>query len=292
MKFAKIWSQITLTIVVMLFNTGLTGQALAQDQIERSISHVGGGLYVVKAVLVANYYTVFLVTDEGIIVADPINKDIAAWLKAELKERFNLPVKYLIYSHSDLDHATGGEVFADTAIFVGHRNSVTLFEKEGHGPVPTVLFDSGMEISLGGKKVELTYMGLSHTDNLIVMRFPEADAVFAPDLAYVKRLPWQTLPRYYYPGIIDALRALVDMDFTVAIPGHSEVGVKADFRDHLDYWEKLAAGVEKGRQAGLSLEEIKNTVRVDEYSHWGFYDRFIAQNVEGMYRLIENGYSE
>ena len=81
------------------------------------------------------------------------------------------------------------------------------------------------------------------------------------------------------------------MDFTIGIPGHSEVGVKADFKDHLDYLEKLAAGVTKGRQAGLSLEEIKDKVRVDEYSHWGFYDEFITQNVEGMYMLIENGYN-
>ena len=292
MMLSKILGAIVLTLMLMLFNTGMTGEAMAQDKGERSISHIGGGLYVVKAVLVANYYTVFLVTDEGIIVADPINKDIASWLKVELKKRFNMPVKYVIYSHSDADHATGGEVFADTATFVAQRNAAKVFEREGHGPMPTILFDSKMELHLGGKMVELTYLGPSHTDNLIVMRFPEADAVFAPDMAYVKRLPWKTLPRYYYPGIINALHALVKMDFTIAIPGHSQVGVKADFNDHLDYLEKLAAGVKKAQQAGLSLEDIKTRVRVDEYSHWGFYDDFIAQNVEGMYGLIENGYNK
>ena len=179
MNLSKVCRGMILTLVVILYGIGINGQVQAQDNVERSISHIGGGLYVVKAVLIANYYTVFLVSDEGIIVADPINMDTAIWLKAELKKRFNLPVKYLIYSHSDLDHASGGEVFADTATFIGHRNTVKLFEEEGHGPVPTILFDNRMEISLGGKKVELEYLGLSHTDNLIVMRFPDADAVFA-----------------------------------------------------------------------------------------------------------------
>lgn len=66
--------------------------------------------------------TVFLVTPEGIVLADPINRDFAEWFKAEAAKQFNVPVKYVLYSHHHFDHASGGEVFADTAQFVAQAN--------------------------------------------------------------------------------------------------------------------------------------------------------------------------
>jgi glyoxylase-like metal-dependent hydrolase (beta-lactamase superfamily II) len=68
------------------------------------------------------WYSFFLVTSEGIILADPINTDFAKWLKGELDSRFpGVPVRYVIYSHSHWDHIEGGAVFADTARFVGQE---------------------------------------------------------------------------------------------------------------------------------------------------------------------------
>ena len=69
-----------------------------------------------------DYVSVFMVTSEGIVLAEPIGTEMATWLKAELARRFNVPVKYVIYSHSHWDHASGGAVYADTARFIGHEN--------------------------------------------------------------------------------------------------------------------------------------------------------------------------
>ena len=67
------------------------------------------------------HYTVFLLTPAGIILSDPISTEFAQWLRAELDERFDVPVRYVLYSHHHWDHASGGEVFADTAEFVGQE---------------------------------------------------------------------------------------------------------------------------------------------------------------------------
>jgi glyoxylase-like metal-dependent hydrolase (beta-lactamase superfamily II) len=69
-----------------------------------------------------NWYGIFLVTREGIILGDPLYPEFAEWLKAELDERFDVPVRYVVYSHSHFDHVQGGAVFADTALFVAHEN--------------------------------------------------------------------------------------------------------------------------------------------------------------------------
>jgi glyoxylase-like metal-dependent hydrolase (beta-lactamase superfamily II) len=66
--------------------------------------------------------TVFYVTPDGIILGDPINVALATWLKEQFAQRFKVPVRYVVYSHSHFDHAEGGAVFADTATFVAHEN--------------------------------------------------------------------------------------------------------------------------------------------------------------------------
>src|SRR3954468_8331186 len=60
-----------------------------------------------------DYVSAFLVTPEGIVLVEPIGTEFATWLKGELTRRFNVPVKYVIYSHSHWDHASGGAVYAD-----------------------------------------------------------------------------------------------------------------------------------------------------------------------------------
>ena len=65
---------------------------------------------------------IFYVTPGGIILGDPINTAFSTWLKEQLAQRFKVPVRYVVYSHSHFDHAEGGAVFADTATFVAHEN--------------------------------------------------------------------------------------------------------------------------------------------------------------------------
>ena len=71
-----------------------------------------------------DYVSVFLVTPEGIVLVEPIGTEMATWLKGELARRFAVPVRFVIYSHSHWDHASGGAVYADTARFIGHENLV------------------------------------------------------------------------------------------------------------------------------------------------------------------------
>lgn len=67
------------------------------------------------------WHSIFLVTNEGIILADPLNPAHAQWLKSELDTRFpGIPVKYVIYSHSHWDHIEGASFFPGATI-VAHE---------------------------------------------------------------------------------------------------------------------------------------------------------------------------
>jgi glyoxylase-like metal-dependent hydrolase (beta-lactamase superfamily II) len=89
----------------------------------REIGRLTGDVYYAR---MDDYLSVFLVTPEGVVLVEPIGSEFATWLKGEIAQRFKVPVRYVIYSHSHWDHSSGGAVYADTARFVGHQNLVTL----------------------------------------------------------------------------------------------------------------------------------------------------------------------
>jgi glyoxylase-like metal-dependent hydrolase (beta-lactamase superfamily II) len=126
----------TALVGALLFPIGAAAQQAAQTP-TRSITQITGQLYRGQN---NNQYNVFLVTPDGVIMTDPLNRDFSLWLKQEIAQRFKVPVRYVLYSHYHWDHASGGEVFADTAEFVGH---VTMIEElsvpAGNIPLPATV---------------------------------------------------------------------------------------------------------------------------------------------------------
>lgn len=119
------------SIAVPALLAALVTTAAAQPAPQRGIVNVTGQLYRAQN---NNHYTVFLVTPEGVIMSDPINRDFGRWLKGEIASRFKVPVRYVLYTHRDWDHASGGVVFADTAEFVGHRNMLAALAPPAGNP--------------------------------------------------------------------------------------------------------------------------------------------------------------
>lgn len=84
----------------------------------REIGKLTGDVYYART---DDYVSAFMVTPDGIVLVEPVGPEHATWLKGELDRRFGVPVKYVVYSHSHPDHASGAAVFKDTARIIGHE---------------------------------------------------------------------------------------------------------------------------------------------------------------------------
>ena len=130
----RIFSGVIAGVLVVGGATTALAQQQNQQAPTRAIVQIAPDLFRVQN---DNHYTVYLVTREGVIMSDPINRDFATWLKGEIQRRHNQQVRYVLYTHRDWDHASGGAVFADTAQFIGHVNMPeALTVPAGNLPLP------------------------------------------------------------------------------------------------------------------------------------------------------------
>jgi glyoxylase-like metal-dependent hydrolase (beta-lactamase superfamily II) len=263
------------------------GSVFAQQPAQppvREITKIAGEVYRFRN---NNHYAVFAVTPAGVIVTDPIDAGAAQWLKAEIKQRFNQPVRYVIYSHDHADHISGGQVFTDTALVVAHDSAkAAIIAEKRPTAVPDITFSEDMIIELGGTLVQLSYVGKNHSDNSIVVRFPRERILFAVDFIPVETLAFRDFPDGYINDWVDSLGRVEAMDFDILAPGHGSLGKKAHVTMFREYMQDLRGEVLRHLREGKSLDETKQLVKLTKYEKWTNYQQWLPLNVEGMYRYL------
>ena len=243
------------------------------------------------------YISLFIVTDDGVIATDPSSQggpERAEAYREAITSITDQPVRYLIYSHDHADHATGGDVFADTATFISHRIAVEKLAalNDPSTPVPEIAFNDELSIELGGKTIELYYTGRNHSDNSIVLLYPERRLLFAVDFIWVNALPYQNLPDAYPEEWVESLRWIEDnLDFDTLVPGHPPLpGTKENVTGMREYLEDLMAAVRAAQDQGLpeNSPEMIEAVRTElepAYGTWAMFAEWLPLNIEGLLRI-------
>jgi len=277
-------NSIVLLLTIVILSSALSQFASAADY---KIEKITENIY---RFIADRHRSVFMVADEGILVTDPLNTSAATWLKKELKVRFNLPVKYVVYSHNHSDHIYGGEVFKDSkTIFVSHQLAKQdIVVTHANTVIPDITFKKNMSIFLGDKEVELRYHGPNDGRGSISMLFKPDKVLFVVDWILVGRMPWKKLWSYDIQGMINSTREVLNLDFDIFIGGHADIGTKADVKNYFTYIVSLYSAVIDGIHSGKTLAQLKNDIKLPKYSKLRKYNEWLPMNIEGIYeRLME-----
>jgi glyoxylase-like metal-dependent hydrolase (beta-lactamase superfamily II) len=261
----------------------LAGSSYAQ-QAKRSITKVAGDVYRFQNNF---HFSLVTVTNDGVVIVDPINAEAATWLKTNLSTVTDKPITHLIYSHSHGDHASGGKVYADAgARVIAHANAPATID----GVVPDERIGNNKTLKIGGKTFELTWLGEGHGKDLIAVVVRPENVAFITDAASPKRLPFRDMPNANIDDWTNQVRAVEGLDFEIFAPAHGNVGSKADATDARIYMEKLREQVLDGLKNGQSIDDLITTIKLEEYKDWLQYDQFREPNIRGMARfLTESG---
>ncbi len=224
------------------------------------------------------YYTMFVVSDEGVIVADPVNPELAQAMMLEIRGITTKPIRYVIYSHNHWDHISGGQVFKDAgAVVVSHLEA-----KEAILPNPNVVAPDQVwagnrfDIRLGNKTVQLHYFGANHGKGMTVMLLPEEKVLFTADLVVPKRVGFMFMPDFSPQNWLRTLKEMERLEFETTLFAHDHAtGTRQDVVAQREFLEDLTEAVGKALQNG---DMMLQTLSLPKYEDWAHYNEWLGMN--------------
>ena len=247
----------------------------------------------------------FIIGRDGVAVFDPGGslRD-GERLRLAIRQRTQLPIRYVIFSHDHPDHIFGAGAFrADHPVYVGHARLPAALAARGDyyrkqldsnlgpgqaGPVivPSLLVADRLTIDLGGRILVLTAHKPAHTDCDLSLFDGQTGTMLAGDLLFVGRVPSLDGD---LAGWLAALATLCTNSATHAVPGHGPVlcdwpAASADLERYLTVLQR------ETRQAvarAVPIDQAARQVAQSERGRWALFDDYNGHNVIEAYREIE-----
>src|SRR6478609_9077398 len=263
----------------------------------RAITHVKGDVYRANN---GGWYVAILDTPDGLLLVDTLSVPFAKWLKEELAKKFpGKQVRYVVLSHSHWDHTEGGKVFADTAKFIAQEgflrnmDGASPAEFFADTPRPDIVYSERMTLRFGGKTIEMVFPGKNHANDGTAVLFTDERVLFTTDfpadalvLDTMRSLPSACGPfdGHSMDEWIRSYRTLEALDFDISVGGHGCVPItKRDVAEGREFMEYLKREVQAAMSKGLSLEQMKQSIRLEPYKDWRHYEQLRVPNIEAAY---------
>ena len=263
---------------------------------------LGDGLYAFRY---GPYRNIFIVTDDGVIATDPLDVKAVGPLREAIAGVTDKPVRYVAYSHSHWDHASGGQLLKDEgAAFVAQRECLRNMAETRHPDVvlPTIVFDDSYSIRLGEHSLDLYYFGPSHDDCMTVMIAKPANILFVVDITSAPT-GWEmeynpTMAEGYLYNMVPYLRAVEALaereGVETLVSGHLALGFDEAgkmfaqpstgpidaVREKREFWEILFAAVAEQMAEGVSADDVPDVLLESEQFKTDFLDRMDRRNWE------------
>lgn len=229
----------------------------------------------------------FLVTDEGVLVIDARQHPRRAEeLLATIRKYTDKPIKWVVNTHAHGDHYFGNSVFKrEGATFIAHRDTAGMmkshlgiemkrrmgyFKQRQYDPgevklvLPDVTFDSRLTLTLGGRTVELLYMGPGQNPGDTLVYFPKERVIFTGGPFSKNSWPNPS----FTPSMsnwVEMLRKIAAMDVDIYLGGHGDIGNKQDVLHEAQMLADFDAGMRAAVAKGMSKDDIIKNVRFEQY---------------------------
>jgi cyclase len=206
-------------------------------------------------------------------------------LKEMIEETYPARIKEAELKLASLEDA-GEEELAEASMALEKANAALAEAKEIVLVYPDKTYTDAMSITLGGHEIRLIYPGAAHTNGNTLVHFVDLKAVHMGDILFYKRHPyidWKAGSNT--ENWIASLERVSGWDVEVVIPGHGELTDKSGLAWKVEYLSDLRAEVGEAIKAGQTLEEAKESVKMEKYSDlpWAY---MLDAGVEAVYNEL------
>ena len=276
----------TLRLCLVLVTLGITQLIYAQEHKKTTVK-VADNVYTFSTA--GEYISMFVVTDEGVMVFETMNTPHSKAMVEEIKKITAKPIKYAFQSHNHWDHSSGGQVFVDEgATTIAH---IEAYDWMVGNPYQDMVLPkeswagSRKNIELGGVKVELHYLGMNHGLGMTVFLLPDLRLAYIADIVTPNRVIFSVVPDFNIREWERSLVAILDMNFDKAVYSHNERdnrmhgGIKEDVELQLQYIKDLRSGFYSELKKGTNPFLIPKELKLPKYKDWVGYNDWLEMNI-------------
>ena len=223
--------------------------------------------------------SLIVVTDEGVLVADGQgNVEETARLVDHVAELTDQPITHVVIGSDHGDHTAGNTAFPEGVRYFAHPTSAEALQATADGrdageapfPVATDLVEDTTVLELGGRTIELLFLGRAHTGGDLAVHLPEERILFMSE-AYLHRV-FPAMRSAFPSEWVTMVERAQAMDIETYVPGHGFVDAPDILEEELEvYRQALVQVIEEARRLhaqGLSLEEAQEQADFGDLETW------------------------
>jgi len=209
------------------------------------------------------------------------------------------PFSLVINTHWHLDHAGGNAGFGEAgAVIVAHRNvrerlgtdqfMVAYNSAVPASPaiaLPTVVYDSEMDIHFGAETVRLRHTPMAHTDGDSLVFLEAANVLHMGDVFFNGLFPFiDRSSGGSIQGLIRSVDVALSMsdENTQIVPAHGPLATRAELQGYRDMLQDVSDRVQAAVDRGETLDAVVASDPASAYALQGDADRFVAAIFESL----------
>jgi len=214
-----------------------------------------------------------IIGEKEIMVIDAkMSEESAKQMLAAIGKISSVPIRVLVFTHSDGDHVNGITGFpADIKILAREEAKKDMEEafkderQRAYLPRIQAFASKSLECDLGGRTVQLLYFGPAHTNGDVVVYCPKEKVAFLGDLFFAGRDPLVHRHKKGSSfGLVSVLKNVLQLDAEIFLSGHADKANRADVEALIKSIEEKQAKIKAMITEGKSLDEIKKFYNVED----------------------------
>jgi len=220
-----------IALLLMAAGGGWAGLARAQmnpADAQVTLRELKPGHYVLEA---GRFNSGVIATSEGAILVDAVAPEAVSRQQRELiQSQLRQPVRYLVSSTFHDNYSKGNVSFHDVIKIGSERYRMDLLAlmrsgnvsaEEQKARMPTQTFHEKTTLYLGGKEIQILYLGKGHTAGDSVVYVPQDRIAYLSELYFHEEYPF--MADGYGVSWIETLEKIEALDADVFVPAHGKM---------------------------------------------------------------------
>ena len=238
--------------------------------------------------------SLFVVTDDGVLVADGQGSvEETQRMIDEIATVTDQPIRAVVVASDHGDHTAGNSAFPDSVAFFAHPTSAAALEtmaanRGSDAPevrLATEIVEQELTLEMGGKEIEILFLGRAHTGGDLVVHLPREKILFMSE-AYLHRV-FPAMRTAYPSEWVEMIERAQAMDIDTYVPGHGFVDSPAILEEELEvYRQAMITVIEQSSRLhaqGLSLEEAQAQAEWGDLATWSLSSSQANRSVQQVY---------